>query len=235
MKNIYTFLIVMVLGFFGVSCERDEIGAFEAEPAVNFVNDSIQYSFVQNPSNEYLLEVPVNILGNSSAVDRYFDVQIIDDSLTTANPELYEIIEAKVPAGAFSGNLIIKLKKSPVLDDTSVSLHVTLVESDDFSTGILEASSTKIIWSNKIIIPAWTYFRYFFTSYPSTKAYRIFIEVTGMTTFSINDYRDLGATGAQALGKAYGDYIRAYNAEHPDAPLVHDDGPNEGEPIIPVY
>ncbi|ALJ06495.1 hypothetical protein APS56_15730 [Pseudalgibacter alginicilyticus] len=217
-----------------MSCEKDNIDSFSAEPAINFVNDSLQYSFIQEVADEYILEVPVAIIGSTADYDRYFEVEVLDDEETTATTDLYEIIEGKVPAGEYTGNLYVKLKKDPVLDDTSVSLHLSSIASDDFTIGNTDTNTTKIIWTNKIVIPAWTYFRYFFTRYPSSAAYRVFLATTGLTTFSITDYQEVGAVGAQALGQAFGDYLRQYEIDN-GTPLLHDDGDNVGQEIIPIY
>lgn len=235
MKNItYIYLLITAL-FVMASCQKDEIGSFTAKPAINFVADSTQFSFVQEPANEHVLEIPVAIIGDTTSNDRYFEVEVLQDSLTTADENLYEIMEGKIPAGKFAGNLSVKLKKSPALDTRAVALHLSIAPSVDFVAGNTESNKIKVIWSNAIIVPDWTWFKFFFTRYPSTAAYRIFIETTGRTSFTFSDYRGLGPTGAQALGTAFGDYIRKYNSEHPDNHLVHDDGPNEGEEIIPIY
>lgn len=235
MKNIvYTIFSMALCLVIAVSCEKDEIDNFSEKPAINFSKDSIQYSFIQEVSDEHILEVPVAIIGNAADYDRYFDVEVLDDELTTATSDLYEIIEGKISAGEFSGNLLVKLKKSPILDDTSVSIHIASITSEDFVAGNIEANKTKIIWTNKIVIPAWRYFGFFFTRYPSSAAYRVFLATTGLTDFSLTEYRAVGPTGAQALGKAFGDYIRQYEIDN-GKPLLHDDGDHVGEVIVPIY
>lgn len=231
LKTILGLVLIVLL----CSCNREELTGFSTPPAVNFVNDSTQYSFIQEPDDEHVVELPVFVIGDSASFDRFFNVEVLNDVETTASEGQYEIIEGIIPSGSFIGNLKVNVKKSPELDDNSIAIKLKVIDSDDFTAGAIESNQTKLIWTNKIVIPAWTYFRFFFTRNPSSRAYRIFIEVTGMTTFTLTDYRALGPTGAQALGKAYGDYIRAYNAANPGAPLVHDDGPNEGEEIVPVY
>lgn len=233
-KILYTIFSIAICVVFATSCEKDEIGSFTAKPAINFVNDSIQYSFIQEISDEHIVEIPVAIIGKIVDYDRYFQVEVVDDQLTTATPDLYEIIEGKVAAGEATGNLLVKLKKAPILDDTSVSIHIKSITSEDFTIGNKGSNTTKLIWTNKIVIPAWTYFRLFFTRYPSSAAYRVFLATSGMTNFSLTDYRAVGPTGAQALGRAFGDYLRQYKIDHGE-PLLHDDGDNIGEEIIPIY
>ncbi|MFY0715336.1 DUF4843 domain-containing protein [Seonamhaeicola sp. NFXS20] len=234
MKALYNLYILAIFGLLIVSCDKDEINEFQAESAINFVNDSIQYSFITEPADEYILEVPVAIIGDTVSYDRTFTAKIIDDELTTAPTELYELLEGTVPAGSFTGSLSVKLKKDPILETSSVAIHIGIEPSSDFIEGNYDTNSVKLIWTNKIVIPAWTYFRYFFTRYSSTAAYRAFIASTGMVSFTLNDYRALGPTGAQAMGKAFGDYVRQYEIDN-GTPLLHDDGDHAGEEIIPIY
>ncbi|UMB55449.1 DUF4843 domain-containing protein [Lutibacter sp. A64] len=235
MKNyiLITILTLLLIPF--VSCEENEIEAFKALPAVNFVNSSLDYSFVQNTDSEYIAEIPVQIIGTATDYDRYFNVEVLNDSITSADTSLYEIVEGKVPANAFEGSLFLKVKNAAKLDTTSVSVHLEIADSEDFVKGNVETKNHTFKWSNTIIMPAWTYYRYFFCRDGSTAAYRVFIAATGRTSFTISDYRALGPTGAKVLGVQYGNYIRNYNAEHPDSPLLHDDGAKAGEPIVPIY
>lgn len=236
MKHIvYTIGLIIMLCVLTWSCEKDEVGSFEAKSAINFVKDSIQYSFIQETADEHIIEIPVAVIGDTTSYDRFFEVTIEEGASTTASSDLYKIMEGKIAAGEFSGNLLVKVKKDPILDDTSVSILITGAKSEDFEVGNVESNRTKLIWTNKVVVPAWTYFRYFFTRYPSTAAYRAFIASTGLTDFTRNDYIYVyGPTGAQALGKAFGDYIRQYEIDNGE-PLLHDDGDHAGEEIIPIY
>ncbi|TRZ45187.1 DUF4843 domain-containing protein [Robertkochia solimangrovi] len=241
MKNYFNILSILIAVLLMISCERDEIGSFEADAAINFVvnNDSRTYasgySFLGNESSEYEAEIPVRIIGDSASYDRYFNVTVIEDSLTTATSSQYEILQGIVPSGAFLGKLHLKVLNSTVLDSTEVAVHLQISNSDDFTVGNTEQVDYVFTWTNKVLVPAWTYYRYFFCRHPSSNAYRAFVISTGMTSFTINDYRALGPTGAQVKGTEFGDYIKQYNLEHPGEPMLHDDGPNAGEEIVPIY
>ncbi|MFD0761315.1 DUF4843 domain-containing protein [Lutibacter aestuarii] len=235
MKNYILIAILTIMMISFTSCEEEEIDSFSALPAINFINNSSDYSFIQNTSSDYIAEIPVKIIGNSTDYDRFFSVEIINDSITTAESNLYQILEGKVEAGQFEGALFLNVKNAPKLDTLEVSIHMKIIDSEDFKKGNIESEDFTFTWSNTIIVPAWTYYRYFFCRYPSKAAYRAFIAATGRTSFTISDYRELGPTGAKVLGVQFGDYIRNYNLEHPNNPLLHDDGPKQGEPIIPIY
>ena len=217
------------------ACEQQDIMPFQAESAVNFVSKSTEYSFIRNPENEWVQEIDVRIMGNAADHDRHFAVDVIQDSLTTATAEQYQIMGGLVKAGEYTGKLSIKLFKSEQLDTAKVSLHVRMKDSEDFRKGNLESSDFTVVWTNKVIVPAWTYYRYFFTATASTAAYRAIVLSTGVTQFSVRDYLAVGPTGAEALGTQFGDYVKQWNKDHPDNPLRHDDGAKAGEEIVPVY
>lgn len=217
------------------SCAEEEIMPFAAAPAVNFGTEKMEYSFLGNAEGEYVQEVEVAIIGNAADHDREFNVEVVNDSLTTATPDQYQVLGGVVEAGQYAGKLRVKLLNSAQLDTAIVSLHLRLAASNDFRKGNLEAEEVTLYWTNKVIVPSWTYYRYFFTAKASTAAYRAIVESTGATTFTLNDYRALGPTGAQALGTKFGDYVKQWNLDHPDNPLRHDDGDLAGEKIVPIY
>jgi hypothetical protein len=241
MKKINFFLSTVLLASTMIAgCKKDEPMAFKAESAVNFnlVNKlySVDYSFLTNPEPEFVQEVPVTILGDTTGYDRTFNVEVVNDSVTTATPDLYEIIGGKVDAGHFTGKLQVKLKKSAALDSSTASIKVRIVDSEDFNSGNLESREFVINWTNKIIVPAWSvYLRTYITPTRSTVAFRIFMQLSGLTQFTAAEYRILGVAGSEALGTKYGDYIKQWNKDHPNDILRHDDGTNVGEPIVPLY
>ncbi|MCF4100779.1 DUF4843 domain-containing protein [Gillisia sp. M10.2A] len=243
MKNFKTALFALFATILlTTACEKDEITSFEAKPAVNFTvvseNDykyNKRYSFLGNTDGEFLMEIPVRIMGNSTNYDRYFNVEIIQDSLSTASENLYEIQKGVVKAGEFDGKLYIIVYNSEELKNEEASLHLRFTNSDDFQAGNKEAVEYTVIWTDKVIVPNWRWYSYFFTRTSSTAAYRAVVESTGYTDFTLNDYRALGPTGAQAVGTQFGDYVKQYNLDHPDAPLLHDDGDMAGEEIVPLY
>jgi len=229
-------LALMVI-MFVTACTQEDIMPFKAESAVNFVSKSVEYSFLINPEDEYIQEIEVRIIGDTADYERTFNVEVINDSLTTATADQYEIIGGVVAAGEFTGKLSIKLLKSEQLNTDKVSLHVRLVDSEDFKKGNIEANDFTMAWSDQVVVPTlWTYYRAFFTSARSTAAYRAIVQSTGLTRFTAQDYVAIGLTpGAEALGTKFGDYVKQWNLDHPDNHLKHDDGPMAGRDIVPVY
>ena len=241
MRKINSYLLSwLVLSILLVNCTKKDIATFASDDAVNFGRientNTVTYSFMANPNDEYIQEVPVLIMGDTAGFDRSFEVQVVNDSNTTASPDQYQILGGTVKAGQFTGTLAVKLMKTPDLDDTTVSLKLKLIDAADFKAGNIESSEFIVRWTNKVVVPSWTYFRYFFTSVPSTAAYRLIVQTTGLTTLTARQYAvDIGAAGVQALATKFGDYVKQWNKDHPNDKLKHDDGPKAGEEIVPLY
>lgn len=234
-NNKFLPMVFALFALMFTACDQEENGSFEALPAVNFVDDAAEYSFLGNPEEFHLHEAEVRIIGEAVDYDRHFEVEVVQDEFTTASTAQYEILEGVVPAGEYSGKLSIRLLKSPELDNKKVSLHLKLVASEDFKTGNIETDDYVVAWTNQVVVPAWRWYSFFFTRTASTAAYRAVVESTGLVKFEISDYLALGPVGAEALGTKFGDYVKQYNLDHPGAPLLHDDGPGAGTPIVPLY
>jgi hypothetical protein len=235
LKNIFK---VALVGFamLQLSCEKDEITAFSAPDAVNFTTLKTDYSFLGNATNEYVLTAPVRILGNVSDKDRKFNVEVVNDENTTATAAQYSIIGGVVKAGSYTGDLSIKVLNSTDLNTKTASLKVKLVDSEDFKAGNLETSTFIGTWTNQIVLPTTvTYYRAYFCSQLSFKAYSIIVQLTGLKTLTAAEYRVIGAAGMEALGTKFGDYVKQWNLDHPNDKLKHDSGTLIGQEIVPIY
>ena len=237
MKNFKTkpFTFLLVLMFVFTSCEEEDIMSFEALPAVNFVNESKTYSFLGNLDGEALQEIEIQIIGDVSDQDRFFEVEVIQDEETNAEQEQYEIAQGVIKAGEFTGILPVTVFNSQELDSTTVSLHLRMVESEDFKPGNIETRTFILSWTNQVVVPNWQWYSYFFTRLPSSEAYRAVVESTGLLQFEQSDYVAIGPIGAEALGVQFGDYVKQHNLENPGNPLRHDNGDLAGEEIVPLY
>lgn len=231
-------IIALLLVLLVSSCTKKDILAFSASPAVNFIDTNevaYEYSFLGNPSQEYIYELPVRIIGNSSEADRKFTAEAVKDTTTTAPDNLYEIIGGYVKAGEYRGFLQIRLRNSPILASTKVSLKVKLTTGADFVAGNADKSTFIVRWTEQLVVPSWSFFRYYFTTAGSTKAYKLIVQTTGLKTLTNPEHRALGATAVQAMGTAFGDYVKQWNLDHPNDHLKHDDGTLAGQEITPIY
>lgn len=238
MKKAKFILYMAVAGFIflQVSCKKDEITSFSANSAVNFIGKTVDYSFLGNPENEYIQEVPVEIIGDAADHDREFNVVVVNDESTTAAVDQYQIIGGIIKAGEFKGKLSVKLINSDELNATKVNLKVRLVDSEDFRAGNVETREFIIGWTNLIVLPTpWTYYGAFFSTSSSLNAYRIIVETTGLKTLTAAEYRALGQVAVETLATKFGDYVKQWNKDHPNDHLKHDSGTRIGQDIVPLY
>lgn len=242
MKSITKYLpfvgsaFVLLMG-----CEKSEPSAFHAEPAVVFDYINVEgqvnrFSFLGTTDEVGEVKIPVIINGFPSEQNRSFEVEVVTDTITDAASSDYQILPGVIQAGKVRDTLVVQLFKKAELDSITKHLYLRVAANENFVAGVREKQYMQIQWSNRAIMPTWgTYFRTFFSAAGSTQAYRIFVETTGLTNFTAAEYRIYQQAGAEVLGKEFGDYIRNWNAQHPNDPLVHDDGAQIGQPIVPRY
>ncbi len=232
MKLILNYIFCIAL--FLVSCKKSEPLSFSASPAVNFINQTSVYTFLGNSTGEKVHEIAVRIIGHAAGQDRPFTAEVVTDQ-TDAPANLYEVLGGEVKAGDFEGVLKVKLKNAPALSTGEVKLALRIKGTGELGSGNVESQVHTVTWSDKVVIPSWTYYRIFFTQTPSSRAYKLIVEQTGLTTFPAAVYSGLQQHGAEALGVKFGNYIKQWNIDHPNDILIHDDGAAVGQPIVPKY
>ena len=235
-KNRFSLIVIVMIGIVLQGCKKKDITGFSATPAVNFTTATTVYSFMSNPQPEYVQEIEVRVMGDSANVDRTFSAEVVNDPTTTAIPTQYEIIGGVVKKGSFTGKLSVKVKNSAELTSKEVFVKLKLVDGNDFKAGNKEANTFLLGWTNKIVVPAtWTYYNIFFAT-KSTAVYRLILQTTGIASLTAAQYSAMGGEAAAvAAGTKFGDYVKQYNLDHPNAPLKHDDGTAAGQIIAPKY
>ena len=230
------FIYILFLAFITMniaSCDEEEIEVFSDKPCLNFTEVNGSYSFIQNQTGEYTFEVPFEIIGDSIDLDRTVKVAVVaGDSLTTADPTEYEIMDGILEAGQFSGIVPIKLIKTDRIDNESINIKLAFVETDEFSGGVRELSEYVLTWTNQVIIPDWKYYGRYCCEYSSTSCYKATIEALGIVEWQKST---ISYQFRKTYGIMFGDYVKQWNLDHPDDPLIHDDGEMAGQPIIPIY
>lgn len=229
------YMAIAVISILQVSCKKEEIASFTANSAVNFTTTQLDYSFLGNPSAEYIQDIEVRIMGNTADHDRTFNAVVVNDASTTAKPDQYRIIGGVVKAGQFTGKLSVAVINSTELNTATVKVKLKLTDSGDFKAGNIENNEFVLGWTSQIIVPAWTYYRSFFSTASSNNVYRIIVEVTGLKTLTAAEYRAMGQIAAEAAGTKFGDYVKQWNLDHPTDHLKHDNGTLAGQDIVPLY
>jgi hypothetical protein len=140
-----------------------------------------------------------------------------------------------VPAGKFTGKLSIRLLNSAALDTKMVSVKLRLIDSKDFKVGNIESSQFTVHWTNQIVLPSWSFYRFYFTTVASNSVYRLILQTTGLASLTSAQHNAIGAAGVQAMATVFGDYVKQWNKDHPNDKLKHDSGTQLGLEIVPLY
>jgi hypothetical protein len=238
-KYLFTALVLL-----SGACRQEEIEKYDpADSMIEFRTPRTDYSFrAVAGQNEQTVEIPLDIVGWPSAVERRAEFAIVGDS-TTAAAGQYEIIDAVVPAESFTGTLRVKVKNDRGGDFEDVRIYLRAVAGGDFAVGAEEYRDHALYLTNKLLRPAeWlpsgsltnllgTY---------STAYYAFIIETTGETRFpvfrGIPDYPNTDPWGYWSTGYVSAfvnnlkEVLREYNRNNP--PLLHDDGPAAGYPVV---
>ncbi|SFC27024.1 protein of unknown function [Parapedobacter composti] len=240
-RNKLIFLSVFLMSSM-VGCEKSEPQAFSALPAILFEYGGVRniqridYSFLTDVNDEATIKIPMTINGFAVDYDRPFEVEVVNDTLTTAESFQYQILGGKIGAGKLVDTLYVNVRNTDELEYSIAMLHLRVRGNEHFVPGIKEKQRFRVTWSNQAIMPTWgVYFRTFFSTAGSTQAFRIFVLTTGLTNFTATEFRAYGQAGAEVLGTKFGDYIKQWNIDHPDDILRHDDGAAAGQPIVPLY
>lgn len=94
------------------------------------------YNFDFNIAHEYLLEIPVTLMGFPVDHDRQIKIVTLSDSTDMVEGVHYEIAEAKIPAGEVKGAVKIRLLRDndPELLAGSFKARFLIGESDDLKS-----------------------------------------------------------------------------------------------------
>ena len=247
-KNIIIFFVM--LSCIVTSCENSEIKMYEEAPGVYFLTLGEGYSFTEHLDKIDVgydtLRIPVQITGTAVYRDRIVRMELNkDDTLNTAEPQMYEILEGEVKAGEYRGFINIKINYSKVLNDSVYVVRVKMIETEDFPIVDLQGSPISVNITNKFSEPVnWYRITREFGTY-SDSWYKFILQTTGLTYIPYWSYRgkddsanpdperwyityyELGAYAAYVK-----DALTKYNNDHPNDNLIHSNGDNEGEKVV---
>ena len=246
MKKIV--IIMAVLGAIALGgCKEEPLQPYTAGEAICFYTHSFNLSFygltVEEQSSE-IVKMGIHIMGFTKPYDRAVTGAVIEKG-TTATPDEYRILGGMIPANTATGIFEVELMNRDKLATDELILNVALTENEHFVPGLKENYTFRLLWSQKLVEPdSWDRMRSYFCAVYSSQCYKAIILATGRKQFYNNrngpdpddpEHRQLTSEAMYTYAVMFGNYIRQYNAEHPDAPMLHDDGPGMGSPIVPIY
>lgn len=185
------------------SCEKSELTRYDQDDmiyvykeAYNTKKDSTIYSFAIK-SNDLLVDtvkVAVRIMGTAKDVDREVKLAPVTESTDAIEGTHYTFLPYIIPAGAFSADLPVVIKRTPDMKTQTFTLLLQVVESADFKPGVPSspvtgnfagASLQYLIRMNDYLTKPsnWdTQLVSVFGTYSQVK-YKFVIDVTGKTEF----------------------------------------------------
>ena len=239
MKTLKSIFLCIPLVLIAFSCKKDEIDVYKVEDsAVQFTSQTNAFSLrgLMDPLDT--LQVQLSLIGPIVDYDRPVSVTISDNPRNTAKENTdFRILEAVVRAGEMYGTIVIEVKNLQGDVDELVTT-MRLQPNEHFRNGTKTLMSSIVSWSEAYARPTnfkvWESWYAFFSHGYSRNYHNILISIFGeeiekMTYKSLLDGDIAEGLIREQVGWWYAaqrtlrDYVRNYDREHPDAPLMHSD------------
>ena len=237
-------MLMMACGL--LSCEKSELQGYTGGNTVGFWEHYMNHSLYGLGSDELPVDtVTLDIAATGDVVDydRVVEGTFIPDEPGTPEDELkntavegkdYKLLGGVIPANEIYGKFKLLIINNDYLDDKTLKLNLTIKENKDFMPGLKQNKNIVLSFSRKIMRPkTWNAMRFFFCATYSTQVYKVFMEATGLKEFYYYEGIVTQEEG-YVMGRNFGNIVRKYEEEH-GTPMLHDDGPAAGQPIIPIH
>ena len=256
MKKFIIFWAIACLMATLSGCKKESMLPYIGGDAVSFWRRTVVRSLYEASVAELpkdTIKLDLHILGFTKPYDRTVTGAAIEDApgtpdnqrVTTATPGEYRILGGTIPANSLTGKFEVEIINQDKLATEELKLALAITENEHFIPGLKENYTITLTWTQKLMQPtSWNTMAINFCSIYSSQCYRIIIMITGHKEIvstagpdPLNnpDDRPVPDNTRIVWGIMFGNYIRDYNAAHPDAPMLHDDGAYAGTPIIPRY
>lgn len=246
MKKVKIIFLFSLMSFFITGCNKEEVKFFDGDNSVNFWQHVWRQSLfgastAELPQDTMILDIALS--GRTASYDRQAMAVAVEDEQgtpqeakkTTAKPNQYQILGGIIPADSMYGKFkVVIMNPESLADNSELRLRIRMVENKDFVVGLRENSFIDLAWSRAILQPpTWRAMRFFFCATYSTTVYKIFMEVTGLKEFYYYE-GEITQEEGWVMGKKFGDRVRELSALQ-GSPLLHEDGPAAGTPIVPIH
>lgn len=242
MKKIF---LGTLLALSSIACQKQEIPYYVGDSSANFWAHSQNHSLFGATATELpqdTITLNISLVGQQVDYDRVVKMEAYVDPAgtaadklrTTATPSQYQLLEGIIPANALIGKIKLVVKNEEVLAKGELKLRVKMIETKDFKVGLRENNYIDLKWSRMVLQPpTWRAMRFFFCATYSTQVYRIFMEVTGLKEFYYYE-GEVSAEEGNVMGTNFAKRVRELSVQQ-GSPLLHDDGPSKGQPIVPIF
>jgi len=230
----YTCLLAFAATFW-CACEKTALVEYVQPDMIYFYKDpnlsekdSLSYSFaIKSETMQFdTVQIPVRIMGTAKDYDRVVTWGTVDSLTTAVAGTDYEVLPAKVPAGAYTAYVPVRILRNAAQKTKEVRLLLEIRESKDFKPGIDDARGGDwaypgagiryLVKINDFLTKPnnWdSWLKYFFGSYSQVK-YAFIIDVTGRAEFPDTGPNALPYGQFQYFESVCRNALEAYEAEH---------------------
>lgn len=163
MKMKY-FLASLPLVFGLIACDSENYMKFDANYAgIYFASDSTEYSFSVTPIevNEYVLEIPVKLMGAPASSSRSISYEVVSEHSTAIEGVQYVPSEAIIESDSVGGYIAIRILRDGLAGNYAegyerYTLTLRLVEGNGFVPTLDSLSQVhRVRFDNAVEQPAW--------------------------------------------------------------------------------
>ncbi len=250
MKKKILIACILIASILLGACNKEGVIMYEENPTVYFGEKFRSYTFVENIEKIEIgydtVKIPLQISGSAVDYDREVLAEVAQgDTLHTATSDMFNIIKGYIPANEYKGYIPIRVNYSTALDDSVYVIRIRLAPNKDFPGVDLAGITFPLSLTNKITQPSnWSRLKPYFGPY-SDSWYRYILKVTGLTSipyWSTNGKADrynpdpdkwtMSVYEVKAYAAMVKDELDKYNQKHLNNPLIHEDGPEKGKPVV---
>lgn len=190
-----------------VCCNESELMTYQGSNELSLsygYKDTLDFFFALHPGKEtWRLGIPVRLSGYVVSSDRVYFASVVD-TMTTAEVGVHYVPfqEKQIFRGSLAkDSLFVLVKRTPDLEEKSVTLGIAIYSSDDFVVSSKTNNRTIIRFTAQVARPEWWnlwHERYGLGIY-SKKKYELFMEVTGESDLDYMNREDLSFSEMRAL------------------------------------
>lgn len=159
-KKICILMSVIAAAAVLSSCRKDPVKPYDtADSAVCFNSSTNIFSLKGKSGDEIELTIPMKLVGPAVDYDREIALEIKDS--TAVQGADYTVVSSKVAAGAFTGNVVIRVKALGE-DVDGLYARFTVVPNEHFSYGFRNNMSSVVGWTASYARPKYEVWRYWF-------------------------------------------------------------------------
>lgn len=180
MKKVIIWLFLAVLQ---ISCSYNESFVYSGDLKVNFVTDSLYFSFGKEPFSliDTAVAVKVEIIGKPSPTPLSFRIRVDDSATTALEGTHFDRIEPQwhIAPGESSAIIPVRIHRRNLNENLSYLLKLVLEPTEDLRLGVKEFRSISICFNNTLDKPDWWYSLSSWLGEYDVRKYQKFIELYG--------------------------------------------------------